>query len=157
MNIIILAIIQGVVFDFLIYYCGFKEQQLRAKHYGYWIFKAIFDFPITIIISYYLGIKIETLILFYFLKWLGFCDLFYIVAWMIVKRKVYEPDNELYWLFYTPLGLIRTLQVLLLKGYAREALKANDPVNWWKGCITMKEYYFQLAIGILIIIIKGII
>ncbi len=156
--ILFISIVQGAIFDFGIYYGIFREYQITAYYKYYWLWKFLFDFPVTIFVSVYLfHISFLMIGMFYLFKWFGFCDFFYQLMWSIIRKKWYDPQGELFWYWDTPLGLLRTFIEFLRPKAVKRIIKFEQPLNWWKGIITMKEYYFQLAIGIIINILITII
>jgi len=152
-NILIIASIQAS-YDFLGWFTILKE---AGKGLAKWIFSIIketLDFPVTIYLLINFDVPAVVIIAFYVAKWFGLCDMIYILIWYAVKRQAYI-SKYYYWFFFTPLGNYYTLKMFFSKDrkkiYAeRKQIKELGEDNYWKGCITYKQFRIQLAIGLII-------
>ncbi len=121
--------------------------------------KFLLDFPLTIFVLMQTGIFYITIndftswtnlwswlhenkatLAFFNSKEFGLCDFFYIVFGFMRNNKPYTEKN-IYWLFWTPLGLYRSI---------KETIKNRKPT---RGLLTLNEFYFQLVVGQLISLI----
>jgi hypothetical protein len=137
------------LYDFIIWYGVFHEQRGGNE----WIFrliKFIIDYPLTILFTFYvLHFTFTDLMLLYFLKLSGFCDMIYICIWWLIKNKPYEETPDwLWWSF--PLGWLATILnlVSLLRGEIR---------GGWKGEIYFSHFKIQVASALLIYLLIKIV
>jgi len=138
LTVIILIIIQAL-FDFLIWFGIYKEQSGHRFEWIFRVIKFILDFPVTIYLSHYVfGINWFTLEIFYLLKWVGWCDAVYILIWKLFNRNKNYTQDDIWWLWWTPLGLART------------RIKLDDfcDVHFLKGVMSLQEFVIQLSIGL---------
>ena len=102
-----------VIFDFTGWFIWLGEKNGHWYNYTWkeWLFrflKVVVDFPLTIYIALQLGIGVNEIAIFYLAKWLGVCDLFYLIIHILWTGK--KLFNEAWWLWWTPYGLYEKLR-----------------------------------------------
>lgn len=161
--IFIVAFIQGGGYDFAGWYGILKEQTGHKREWLFRVIKEILDFVVTpVILIVYLNWNAELVTAFYILKWFGWCDGFYILMWKIFNPKRNYTEEGIWWMWWTPLGLVRSQ--LVYRGTDPLPAKAGLPLSggdvyyfhlykrWWfkKGVISLKEFYWQLGVGLVL-------
>lgn len=137
---IVIPIFIQAIYDFIGWYFIFKERSGHRLEWLYRSIKEILDFPITFIILYsLLNWSILDISCFYILKWFGACDGIYILFWNILNSDKTYPRIGLWWLWWTPLGIYRSIKATLL----------HKKIT--KGEITLQEFLFQIIVGIVIV------
>lgn len=97
-----ISVIQAV-YDFLGWYVILGEPYVNWRDYTWkeWSFriiKFILDFPVTIYALLYFNIPIESIALFYLAKWLGVCDLFYLIIHILwTGEEMFEVATWFWW------------------------------------------------------------
>jgi len=145
---------QGGIFDFAGWYGIFKEKTGHKWEWLYRVIKETHDIPITVGLLWYFGVSFDVIGVIMLLKWSGWGDMFYIIAWKIFnpKRAYFEEGKEVWWMWWTPVGLTRCEIVKWGNGDNTEPPKENYMElfgNWYlkKGIITENEFYVQLAVA----------
>lgn len=152
--IIILVIIICGAYDFAVWYGIFKEQSGHQKEKLYRILKELTDIIILpLVCLLWFGWNIDALFTFYLIKWFGGSDGVYIFLWKLFNAYKHYTQEGLWWLWWTPLGMIRTQLI-----YKADTLTLNPNEvidvfgNWFllKGKLTFNEFKIQLVIGVII-------
>lgn len=151
--IFIPVIIEGF-YDFAVWYGLLKE---RSGHKLEWLYRLLKEITDIIIIPalllIYFNWSAEMLAAFYILKWFGWCDAVYIILWRLFNPKREYTQEGIWWLWWTPLGMIRS-QIIYKIDYGvfepYEIMRLFG--NWWlkKGIISLREFRVQLIIGVVI-------
>ena len=100
--IYIAAILVFTVFDIVgYYYILTKKETVEPKKIWLWTYRALQIGFQTAIVFYLKSIDIRIMVLFIISHWFGLCDLLYYVL-----RGVWIKSNDMYWLWWTPFGLL---------------------------------------------------
>lgn len=145
----ILALFVWAQYDFIGWYGIFKDNadyfNKSWPEYLYRTLKFILDYPISIFVMYYhYKISITDISLIYFLKQAGFADAIYILTWKIFNWDKEYTREGIYWLWWTPWGLIKTVYQSIKYGKIQ------------KGTMSLREFQVQLVISLIIYIILKI-
>lgn len=109
--IITLVLLWQGVFDFAGWYGIFKENSGHKYEWLYRLIKELHDFVLWgYLMIFVFGWDMNVVGGVFILKWFGWCDLIYIVLWQLfnLDKTYWEPGKSAWWLWWTPLGLLRS-------------------------------------------------
>jgi hypothetical protein len=147
------------MYDFIgwygIFHDGSKDFGKRTKLYQgiFRVIKFVLDFPVTIFLFWN---DWSVIIPFYMLKQFGWCDATYILFWKILNPKKNYTQEGLWWLYWTPLGLLRckvyyNFSLILPSDPNKYFILFNGKLVIFKGEMSLKEFIAQLGVGLALV------
>jgi len=140
-------------YDFAVWYGYNKDNDSPAAWKNiYRIIKAVIDYPVSAIVMFQLHVISDYIAAFYIFKQCGGVDGIYILLWKIWNPKEKYTEEGIYWMAFTPLGLIRTIRGTMWNPIVNADerhlyIHLFGKVWMKKGIINLDEYLFQLLIG----------
>lgn len=160
--ILIPMFIQGQ-YDFDFWYGYFKEASGHKWEWLYRLIKETADIPVTGLLLFFIfNWNIDLIGCFFTAKLFGWTDAVYIATWKIFNQGRKYTQSGLWWLWWTPLGAIRSQLVyraVPIKKIPAYIVQEDESLKWFhlfglwylkKGEITLKEFYIQLAAGLVL-------
>lgn len=137
-------------YDWLVWFHGAKEQPVKWEMI-YRVIKETVDLVVVpFMLYYFFNCSLFLIGIFYFLKWFGWSDGVYILLsklWRLGKTYV---DGDMWWVWWTPLGMSRSQFVYSLDLSTFEPYEYFHVSGHWyflKGKLTFTEFVIQLLIG----------